>query len=117
VTRIALAASAFCLIGQAAFAHALLERAVPAIGSEVAQPPSALQLTYSEAVEPAFSKVEVTDAGGKRVDKNEITSRDDRRVVVVPLKPLAPGTYTVKWQVTSADTHQTRGHFSFTLRP
>ncbi len=28
---------------------------------------------------------------------------------------LAPGNYTVKWHVTSVDTHKTQGSFSFTV--
>ena len=31
----------------------------------------------------------------------------------VPLKPLAPGTYRVKWRVLSVDTHVTEGDFIF----
>ena len=31
----------------------------------------------------------------------------------VPLKPLGPGTYRVKWRVLSVDTHVTEGDFTF----
>ena len=31
----------------------------------------------------------------------------------VPLKPLRPGTYRVKWRVLSVDTHVTEGDFTF----
>jgi len=36
-----------------------------------------------------------------------------RTLLRVPLKPLAPGTYRVKWRVLSVDTHVTEGDFTF----
>ena len=42
MTRIIAFAAAACLIGQAAFAHAFLDRASPAVGSEVSGSPPAL---------------------------------------------------------------------------
>lgn len=110
-------AAAACLIGPAAFAHAFLDRASPAVGSEVTGSPSALSLTYTEPVEPLFSTVHVTDAGGGRVDQGKPTPLDDGRVLSVKLKPLPPGVYAVEWHVTSVDTHKTEGHFTFTVKP
>ena len=106
---------AACLVGQAAYAHAFLERAVPAVGSEVAQAPAVLQLSFTEGVEPAFSTVAVTDSGGKRVDLGSLSAQSDGHVLIVPLNALPPGAYAVEWHVTSVDTHKTQGHFSFTV--
>jgi hypothetical protein len=106
-----------CLSGQAAFAHAFLDRASPAVGSDVTGSPPALDLTYTEPVEPLFSTVQVTDASGVRMDAGKPTPQDNGRVLVVPLKKLAPGKYTVEWHVTSVDTHKTEGHFNFTVKP
>lgn len=110
-------AAAACLIGPAAFAHAFLERASPAVGSAVAGSPPALSLTYSEPVEPLFSSVRVTDSGGAPVDAGKPVPKDDGRTLRVDLKPLKPGVYTVEWHVTSVDTHKTEGHFTFTVTP
>jgi copper resistance protein C len=106
-----------CLTGQSAHAHAFLERAVPAVGADVAASPPALTLTYSEPVEPVFSSVAVTDPNGNRVDQGRLEARDDGHVLVVPLKPLPAGAYAVEWHVTSVDTHKTQGHFSFSVKP
>jgi methionine-rich copper-binding protein CopC len=106
---------AACLFGHAAWAHAFLERASPAVGSEVSGSPPALTLTYSEPVEPLFSTVEVKSAGGAVVSDG--TSSADGRVLVVKLKKLSPGVYSVAWHVTSVDTHKTEGHFTFTVNP
>ncbi len=35
--------------------------------------------------------------------------------LMVGLKPLESGTYTVTWRVTSTDTHKTSGRFSFSV--
>ncbi|HEY1411553.1 MAG TPA: copper resistance protein CopC [Rhodopila sp.] len=115
--RVIVLAAAACLIGQAAFAHAFLDRASPAVGSEVTGSPPALNLTYTEPVEPLFCTVHVTNAAGGRVDDGKPTPQDGGRVLSVKLKPLPPGVYAVEWHVTSVDTHKTEGHFTFTVKP
>jgi methionine-rich copper-binding protein CopC len=99
-----------------ALAHARLRAAEPAVGSTVGGAPTELKLTFSETVEPAFCRVTVTDAHGMRVDAGapQADPADGKRLLV-PLKPLGPGVYTVTWHVTSTDTHRTGGHFSFTV--
>ena len=106
---------AACLTGQAAFAHAVLERAIPAVGAELAAPPTAVTLVFSEAIEVAFSSVAVTDADGRRVDQQTLRTENDGTVLVAPLPTLPPGVYEVAWRVTSVDTHRTQGHFRFTI--
>ena len=117
MTRIIALAAAACLTGQAAFAHAFLDRASPAVGSELSGSPPALSLTYTEPVEPLFSTVRVTDSIGARVDVGKPAPKEDGRVLQVELKPLKPGVYSVEWHVTSVDTHKTEGHFTFTVKP
>lgn len=109
--------TAASLVTHAAYAHAFLDRASPAVGSEVSGSPPALSLTYTEPVEPFFSTVQVTDSAGSRVDEGKPTPMDDGRVLSVKLKPLPPGTYAVEWHVTSVDTHKTEGHFIFSVKP
>jgi len=98
----------------AAYAHALLDHANPAVGSTVPTAPSEVSLTFTEKVEPAFSTVEVRDATGHRVDQGDLR-RDAMNATVmrVSLKPLVPGSYQVIWRVISVDTHRTEGKFTF----
>jgi methionine-rich copper-binding protein CopC len=99
-------------------AHAQLDRSDPRVGSTVSQAPSALTLYFTEGIEPAFSSVQVTDAGGRRVDNGKLrVDRGNPRQVQVALKPLPPGRYTVRWRAVSVDTHATEGSFSFEVRP
>ncbi len=104
--------------GSPACGHAELERATPAVGSTVTTAPTQVVLQFSEPIEAAFSRVEVTDSAGQRVDNGDgRPDPNDRTHMKVTLKPLAPGTYRVNWYALSVDTHRTEGDFTFTVRP
>ena len=92
-------------------AHAFLDRAEPRVGSTVPTAPRELVLSYTQNLEPAFSSVEVSDANGARVDLGK--PRIGASTMRVGLKPLAAGTYRVRWKVLSVDTHTTEGSFTF----
>ena len=117
MTRILLA-TALLLAPATAFAHAHYRSSTPADGATVAAAPPELSVTYSEGVEPRFSSIEVRDAAGQRVDKNDPhTAPGDNKVFSVGLPALQPGAYTVTWHVTAVDTHKTEGTFGFTVKP
>lgn len=105
------------LIAPPAFAHAFLERASPGAGAELRAAPPEVRITFTEGVEARFSSVEVRDAAGNQVKTGDPQSGDTRRVLIVSLPQLAPGTYTVIWHATSVDTHKTEGKYSFTVLP
>jgi methionine-rich copper-binding protein CopC len=101
-----------------ASAHAFLDHAAPSVGSTLREPPSVVRIWFSEAVEPAFSTIEVLNAAGQRVDQGVVSvDPNDPAILGVALKPLPPGTYKVNWHVVSVDTHPTDGSFSFTIAP
>jgi methionine-rich copper-binding protein CopC len=108
---------ALLLAASPAFAHAFLERARPAVGSEIPASPPAVVITYTEGVEPHFSQIEVHDASGARVDQNDVHTDGEQTKLAVSLPKLPPGVYTVTWHVTSVDTHKTEGQFTFTVAP
>ena len=116
-TIIVLAASAVLVLSGAvaAFAHAHLVRATPAVGGTVHTPPNEVTLRFSEKLEPAFSSVVVRDSSGNQVDKADGTvDKGDRTLMRVMLQqPLAPGVYKVEWRAVSADTHKVEGDFTF----
>src|ERR1700730_10156711 len=95
----------------AAEAHAFLDHAEPRVGSTVPTAPREVILFYSQNLESAFSSIEVSDANGARVDLGK--PRINAGVMRVGLKQLPPGTYKVRWQVLSVDTHTTEASFSF----
>jgi methionine-rich copper-binding protein CopC len=101
-----------------AFAHAFLDRASPAVGSTTHGSPPEVRIWFTESVEAAFSTIEVTDASGKRVDNGSASvDPGDKKLLKVSLPALPPGTYKVTWRITSVDTHQTSGNFTFKVEP
>jgi methionine-rich copper-binding protein CopC len=116
--RIAIAALAATMMltaaVPAALAHAFLDHASPAVGGSVPASPASVTIWYTQDLEPAFSKITVTNAAGQPVDLgNGHVPQGGPNQLQIGLKPLAPGTYTVKWHVVSVDTHPTQGTFTF----
>jgi hypothetical protein len=111
-------AVALCLISTVAEAHAFLLKADPMVGSTLSKAPSTVRLEFSEAVELAFSGVEMADGSGAGVPlKGQRFGDAAHKVIVADLPALSSGIYHLKWHVVSVDTHRTDGDFSFTLKP
>jgi methionine-rich copper-binding protein CopC len=109
---------AACWYPSAVLAHGALERATPTAGSTVHGSPAEVKLSFSQALEPAFSTLRVLDASGKRVDRQDQTvDAADARELRVSLPPLTPGAYRVIWRVLSRDGHVTQGDLIFTVAP
>ena len=101
-----------------AHAHAQLRQAEPPVGATVHAAPPQVELTFSEAVEPRFSTVVVTDSAGSQVDHADLhVAGSDAKHLAISLGALRPGTYKVVWHATSVDTHKTEGSFTFTVAP
>jgi copper transport protein len=120
--RAAAALLAACAVALAlpalASAHAALLRTAPSASGTVDGSPARVALTYSEAVEPRFAIVSVTDAAGRNVTTAPPSrSPADPDQLVVPLRRLDPGWYLVYWRVISADGHPVRGAFTFAVGP
>jgi methionine-rich copper-binding protein CopC len=99
-----------------AVAHAFLELATPAAGSTVHRSPAQLRMWFSERLDPPFSKAEVLDGSGRRVDKGDPSvDNADPRLLRISLPPLARGRYRVTWRVLSVDTHVSKGEFTFDI--
>jgi methionine-rich copper-binding protein CopC len=98
----------------AALAHAALHHASPEAGSTVSESPHEVTLTFTDALEVAFSSAEVTDSSGVRVDEGK--SQVNGSMIRVALKTLSPGSYRVHWRAISVDTHRSEGSFMFSVR-
>ena len=86
----------------AASAHAVLLRTDPSPQTTVKNPPTSVRLVYSEPVEVSFGAVRVFDVDANRVDTGSISRAQGGREVVVPVRSLKDGTYTVTWRVVVA---------------
>ena len=99
-------------------AHGFLERSDPAVGGKIHPVPAAVRIWFTEAIEPAFSSIQVFDTTGKQVDRKDTHSdRSSRSLLQISLPRLGPGTYKVAWGVVSVDTHVTKGDFTFQILP
>ena len=100
-----------------ASAHAHPKVMVPAADS-AGPSPAVVSITYSEAVEPKFSTISVTDADGKK-KFNTATAMpvaNDPKTMTLALPTLQPGSYVVHWVSVAADGHRLEGQYSFTVR-
>jgi copper transport protein len=114
---VACSASALA-VPAAAWAHAALLHTTPAASKVVNTPPRSVALVYSEAVEPRFAVVSVTDAAGRQQTTGAPRrSAADADELDVPLRHLREGWYLVFWRAISVDGHPVRGAFTFAVGP
>ena len=101
-----------------AYSHAALLRTVPQASGIVNTPPKEVALTYSEAVEPRFAIVSVTDpAAHQETTGPPRRSPNDPDTLLVPLRHVGEGWYLVYWRAISVDGHPVRGAFTFAVGP
>jgi hypothetical protein len=117
--RLFLRLAAIAAIGTApaaALSHAFLDAAIPLVGGTVPASPKEIRLTFTEAIEPRFSGIDLVTEDGRAISIAQATvdPRDDKQLVLA-LPPLAPGRYRVRWHVVSVDTHRTEGEYSFAV--
>jgi putative copper export protein/methionine-rich copper-binding protein CopC len=98
------------------FAHGGLKSSVPASGATLSAAPTELRLVFTEAVELAFTRVELRGPTGAVQLTIPAFGAPDRQMIVCPIAvPLSSGQYTVTWQVAGADGHPVRGSFTFAI--
>ncbi len=103
----------------AAFAHAFLDHADPAVGSTVKAAPAQVRIWFSEALEPAFSTIAIDDAQGHSVaaGKARVDPGDKKLLEIGPRRAVGWPAAKVTWRAVSVDTHVTQGDFTFTVAP
>lgn len=96
-------------------AHAELTSISPEDGVVLVEPPTSIDLTFSEPLITAAATVVVTDDRGVVVTRDR--SQVDGRAVSVLWPADAPsGDYTIAYRVVSGDGHPIKGTSRFTLR-
>ena len=119
--RIALLLAAAALVAPAgaAFAHARLVKADPAVGSTVRVGPTQLRLKFNEPIRTNASGVRLTGPDGKGLVLSPLTKDPrDSDAVTAPAPPNLPaGRYKVEWKALSPDGHHPQGDYGFAIRP
>ncbi len=106
------AVAAVLAVHGTAAAHAYIERATPADGSAMSDPPAEVRLVYTEPVEPRLTTITLVGRDGRPVEGTRLES-EGRLTLVLKLPPLAEGPYTVRSRVLGADGHVTEETVSF----
>ncbi|WP_019122050.1 copper resistance protein CopC [Brevibacillus massiliensis] len=104
----------FCLGYTPASAHAYLISSTPANGEVMENSPALLALSFSEPLEQGLYEVQLYDWNARLVELPSVGLTPGNASKVTALLPDLPqGTYTVRWNVLSADGHPVHGVFSF----
>jgi methionine-rich copper-binding protein CopC len=119
-TKHLIATLAFLTIGAAsagAQAHAKIETSQPKANSELTSAPAEIRLQFNEALEPAFSKIELLDATQAAIALPKIAlDKADSKVMFAPVPTLQPGRYEVRWSTMTHDGHKAKGRFAFSVK-
>ncbi|MET7450403.1 copper resistance protein CopC [Streptomyces sp. NPDC005574] len=111
-----LAATGMLLAGAGpASAHAALTGSDPQQGVVVDKAPTQVTLTFSEKVATSDDSLRVLDPKGKRVDTGKPSDVSGTSYAVRLHSGLSDGTYTVTYQVVSADSHPVAGAYTFSI--
>jgi copper resistance protein C len=103
------------VLPRAVLAHAMPEAEDPKVGSTVTSPPQRVAIRFDAPIEVLFSRLDVLDSTGQNEAEDTPQVNAETRTLAVPLKPLTPGEYTVKWSVVAKDGHRTEGSYTFTV--
>ncbi|MER8015960.1 copper resistance CopC/CopD family protein [Streptomyces griseoluteus] len=98
-----------------ASAHAALTGSDPAQGVVVDRAPTQISLTFSEQVAMGDTSLRVLDPKGKPVQSGSPANVSGTTYAVRLRAGLADGTYTVAYQVVSADSHPVAGAYTFSI--
>jgi copper transport protein len=113
--RFALVALVALALPAQAFAHATLYLTQPAFKQRLAASPARILLHFDQGVKAFPDSIKVLTASG-RVVSGTAGAGASANDVVVPVRRLAKGGYTVRWHALSADGHSIGGVFTFGVR-
>ncbi len=102
-----------------AAAHAIVLESTPAHDAQLASSPPSVMLRFNSAIEHGLTRVTLTAGGGRPVPLAIASgegSGSERDRIVIPLRPLPPGTYVIRYRVLATDGHLTEGALRFTIR-
>jgi methionine-rich copper-binding protein CopC len=115
--------AAFASAGPA-LAHPKLVSSNPSANATVAKP-ARIALTFSEKLlapmsgaqlimtgMPGTAKHPAMPIGGLKIS----VANGGKTMLIQPPRPLAAGTYQLKWHAVAGDTHRISGAFSFTVK-
>ena len=99
--------------------HAIVLESFPAHDAVLERAPEQVTLRFNSKIEKRFTRITLA-AGDRPPAPIILPSGDDGSTpdrVVIPLSPLAPGVYVLRYRVLAVDGHITEGALRFTVGP
>jgi methionine-rich copper-binding protein CopC len=97
-----------------AHAHPMVMKPAP---DSTGPAPSSISITFSEAVEPKFSSIQLTDEKGKAVGSEVSRSAPgDPKTLILAVPQLKAGTFVVHWVNVAVDGHRLEGNYKFSVQ-
>ena len=96
-------------------AHFAAIKTMPDADTVVVESPHQIQVWFTQEPDPAVSQLVLEGQAGD-VELGDTTVVGEKSLVAVVPRPLAPGSYTVRWRTAGDDGHVRRGDFAFTVR-
>lgn len=104
-------------INRILLAHAILVKSTPEKESTITDAPDEVLLIFNDSVGQEFLALAVIDPSGKRVDNHDAKlDFTDHSHLRASVSKLAPGRYTVRYRVLSADGHVVTGKYFFDVK-
>ena len=105
------------LVASVAQAHAKLESSEPKADGTVQGTPAAIRLHFNEALEPAFSTIDLSAANAAPIAlPKAAVDKADPKLLAVQLPALKPGQYHVRWSTMTHDGHKAKGDYRFRVK-
>jgi copper transport protein len=98
-----------------ALAHATVRSTSPGYRERLESPPREVRIRFDQGVRAFPDSIEVRTADGRLVSRTAHTLADPQTLVVA-LRPLRRGAYTVRWHALSSDGHTVAGVWTFGVK-
>lgn len=118
---LALLAACPPLVTAPAAAHAIILESIPPRDAVLARPPERVVLRFNSQIEKRLARVTLAGEDGRpqpiSIASNGALADQQPDRIVIPLRPLPPGQYVIRYKILSADGHVTEGAFRFSVNP
>lgn len=99
--------------------HAIVLESTPVHDAVLERAPGQVTLRFNSKIEKRFTRITLA-AGDRPPARVALPGDDDASPpdrIVIPLSPLAPGVYVLRYRVLAVDGHITEGALRFTVGP
>src|SRR5215213_4751157 len=112
IRRLVVVAALALTAAQPAWAHASFVRSTPASGDVLQRAPRAVRVEFTDGVLVGPRNAAIANGGGSILRGSP---RVAGRTLVLPLRKVGDGDYTVRWSIVSDDGHEEEGVLAFAV--